>query len=75
MLGFSPVTPGVFQSFWALGEIWGTFYQDEMHAVITLLHGSFTLKELRLDRHFDPAVLPVELHEGDVLQIPFPTER
>ena len=72
MLGFSPVMPGVFQSFWALGEIWGTFYQDDTHAVITLLHGSFTLKKLQLDRRFDPAILPVELHEGDSLEIPFP---
>ena len=71
MLGFSPAMPGVFQSFWALGESWGTYYQDEVRAVITLLHGSFTLKKLRLDRRFDPAVLPAELHAGDSLEIPF----
>ena len=75
MLGFSPVMPGVFQSFWALGEIWGTFYQDDTHAVIMLLHGSFILKKLQLDRRFDPAVLPVELHAGDSLEIPFQPVR
>ncbi len=75
MLGFSPAMPGVFQSFWALGEIWGTYYQDEVHAVITLLHGTFTLKKLQLDRHFDPALLPVELHAGDSLEIPFSSCR
>ena len=64
MLGFSPVMPGVFQSFWALGEIWGTFYQDDTHAVITLLHGSFTLKKLRQDRRIETPVQP-QLFQGE----------
>lgn len=71
MLGFSPKLPGVFQSFWALGEIWGTYYQDETKAVIKLLHGSFTLKTLHLDKPFEPIRLPVTLHSGDSLEITF----
>ena len=71
MLGFLPVIPGEFQSFWALGDIWGTYFQDESQAIITLLHGTFTLKKLLLNRNFDVTILPVELHQGDSLKIPF----
>lgn len=71
MLGFSPKMPGKFQSFWALGDIWGNYYQDDEKAVITLLHGSFTIKELRLDRKVDPMLLPVTLNAGESLEIKF----
>jgi hypothetical protein len=71
MLGFLPVIPGEFQSFRALGDIWGTYFQDGNQAIITLLHGSFALKKLLLDREFDTTILPVELHPGDSLKITF----
>ena len=70
MLGFAPKLPGAFQTFWSLGEIWGTFYQDKKRAVITLLHGSFELKELKIKGKFDAAQLPVHLNAGDSLEIP-----
>ena len=69
MIGFAPKLPGAFQTFWSLGEIWGTFYQDEKRAVITLQHGSFELKELKIKGKFDAAQLPVTLNAGDSLEI------
>ncbi|MBO7742275.1 MAG: hypothetical protein J6S21_06940, partial [Victivallales bacterium] len=72
MLGFDPKTGKTpFQSFWALGDIWGTYYQDNRRAVLTLLHGTFTLKELRLNRKFGRRILPVTMKAGDTLEITF----
>ena len=71
MLGFAPVIPGIFQSFWALGDIWGLYFQDDSKAKITLLHGTFSLKKLLLPRKFDSLILPVTLNAGDTLEIPF----
>ena len=71
LLGFDPKLPAPFHSFWALGDLWGTYFQDDTKAVLTLLHGSFTLKQLKLNKKADLKKLPVTLQEGDILEIPF----
>lgn len=70
-MGFDPKLPGLFHSFRALGDLWGTYFQDDTKAVLTLLHGSFTLKQLKLNKKADLKKLPVSLKEGDILEIPF----
>ena len=47
------------------------FRQDEEEAVITVMHGTFTLKELRLNRTYAPITLPVALKTGDSLTVKF----
>jgi hypothetical protein len=72
MLGFCPKYSSTsFQAFWALGDVWGSFRQDEEEAVITVMHGTFTLKELRLNRTYAPITLPLTLKTGDSLTVKF----
>ncbi|MBE6359768.1 MAG: hypothetical protein E7057_11075 [Lentisphaerae bacterium] len=75
MLGFSPRVKGDFESFWALGDAWGTFKQSTIGCELYFAHGSFDLKDLQLD--FVPSslqlngkscTLPLTLKAGDILR-------
>lgn len=77
MIGFFPkITP--LSSFWSLGEFWGVFKQTEKGAEVSVCHGSFTLRELRLNRQIAAVFkrgkkvsLPLELKTGDNIKINF----
>ena len=75
MIGFSPKVANL-SCFWALGELWGNFIQNDNHIRIEIKHGSFLLKQLAMDgnvrvlQHNDaPATLPLQLHAGDTIEL------
>ena len=76
MLGFHPVQKGIFECFWALGDCWGVFKQDDSGAEITFAHGTIMLKEFELDFPIDKifvneqeASFPITLSAGDTLKV------
>ncbi|MBR7127173.1 MAG: hypothetical protein IKD09_01145 [Lentisphaeria bacterium] len=74
ILGFSPVIKNDFTSFWALGDLWGTYTSKNTEFSMQVLHGEFLLKELKLDFSVEKiyvnnkeAKLPVTIKEGDLV--------
>ena len=75
MLGFAPKL-AEYSSFWALGEVWGTFSQTAQTAELTVAHGEYQLKTLNLSGNIasmklngSPATLPLNLKAGDRLTV------
>jgi hypothetical protein len=75
MLGFAPKL-AEYSSFWALGEVWGTFSQTAQTAELTVAHGEYQLKTLNLSGNIasmklngSQATLPLNLKAGDRLTV------
>ena len=76
VLGFAPKIKGDFSSFWALGDVWGTFENHSARFILRVLHGEFDLKELKLDSAISAmklngkkVKLPIKIKCGDILEI------
>ena len=48
MIGFAPILPGKFRTFWSLGTIWGTFETDGEESRLTILHGEAKFKAFQI---------------------------
>ena len=75
LLGFSPKIKGNFSSFFALGDIWGNFYQNGKYIKINLLHGEFFLQKFEANFKFNKVIvngeettLPVKLLTNDTIE-------
>lgn len=75
LLGFIPKLEKL-SCFWALGDIWGTFAQNENDIEIKFLHGEFKLNELslagkitQLKLNGEKVSLPLNAKDGDVLTV------
>ncbi len=47
-IGFSPIHPEAFQSFWSVGSGWGQFSCNQNQSVLSVLYGSLSLSLLSL---------------------------
>ena len=75
LLGFIPKLEKL-SCFWALGDIWGTFAQNENDIEIKFLHGEFKLNELslageitQLKLNGEKVSLPLNVKDGDILTV------
>ncbi len=49
-IGFAPLAPGAFSTFWSVGSSWGVFECDSRSARLSVLGAPLTLRALSVDR-------------------------
>ena len=62
-MGFKPILPPPFSTFWSLDAGWGTFEMTASYCTLRLLYGSLTLKELSLPPKFCTAISKVSVSD------------
>ena len=48
-IGFRPVLPGDFRSFWALGSLWGEYEKSGGKQLLRILHGEGEFRAFRME--------------------------